>query len=59
MRAPPRMNEEIGRQIDRLQMSQQGAGAGSPASFAEDPRTFVAAVEAELAAGTPTSSAYR
>lgn len=48
MEAPPRMNEEIGRRIDRLQISQQGAGAGAPANFAEDPRRFVTAVEAEL-----------
>lgn len=48
MRAPPRMNEEIGRRIDRLQMSQQGAGTGAAADFAEDQRTFVTAIEAEL-----------
>ena len=48
MRAPPRMNKEIGRRFDRLPMSRQAAGAAPAAVFAEDRRTFVTAVEAEL-----------
>ena len=47
MRAPPRMNDEIGRRIDRLHMSAQGATLEAAADFA-DGRTLLTTVEAEL-----------
>jgi chromosome segregation ATPase len=48
MRAPPKMNQKIGRRIDRLPMSGRGATPEEVADFAEDGRAFVTAVEAEL-----------
>jgi hypothetical protein len=48
MQTPTRTEEEIARRIDRLHASTQAGASEAAADVAEDRRTFVAAVEAEL-----------
>lgn len=48
MQAQPTRKEESGCRIDRLRASEPGATSEAAADCAEDRRTFVAAVEAEL-----------